>query len=502
MPLVGENKLTANNKAGTRVKNGADHLESLRDGRTVYLNGEEISDATTHPAFRRSVESTARLYDLQAAPEFIDQLTFESPTSGGRVNIAWQLPKSYEEMVTRRKGLVKMAELHGGFMGRSPDHLASALGGQVMGLDVFETYSSEYAGNLKRYFEYIRDNDLALTYVIINPQGDRSAATSEQVDDLVMRVIDEDDEGITVRGSKMLGTSAIMANEVFVANLQPLRPDEERYATSFALPMNTKGLRVLSRKSYEQHAVSTFDNPMSSQFDENDALIFFDNVKVPRSRIFVNQNVDMCRKQFHDTPGHIFQNYQAQIRLTVKLRFLAGVAAKITETIGTNKMPPVQAILGKLASEAATVDGLMKGMEADGTYYGEYYVPNKHILYSAQVYTQELYPHFVNAIRELAGGSLIMLPGSERDFDNPLVASIIETTQISAGLSPQERVKFLKLAWDVLGSEFAGRHQQYEMFYAGAQFVTRGHSYRSYDWGSATELVDQILSGYDLHDGT
>jgi len=496
MSIVSDTKIAGETKSVPKVKNGKAHIESLKDGRTFYINGEQVTDVTEHSGFKNAIKSTADLYDLQAREDLIDELTFESPTSGGRVNIAWQLPTSYEEMVHRRKGLSKMAESHGGFMGRSPDHLASALGGQVMGLNVFEEYSPEYADNLKNYYNYIRDNDSALTYVIINPQSNRGASTSEQSQDLVMEVVDEDQDSITVRGAKMLGTSAIMANEVFVANLQPLRPDEEKFATSFALPMNTDGLRVLSRKSYEQSATSVFDNPMASQFDENDALIYFDNVKVPRDRIFVNQNVEMCRKQFHSTPGHVFQNYQSQIRLTVKLKFLLGVAAKITETIGTNKMPPVQGVLGKLASEVATVDGLLKGMEIDGSFFEGYFVPDRHKLYAAQVYTQELYPHFINAIRELAGGSLIMLPSSEKDFSNPVMANVINKIQVSENATPRERVKFLKLAWDALGSEFAGRHQQYEMFYAGAQFVTRGHSFRNFDWESATDMVDHLLSKY------
>lgn len=478
-------------------KSGADHIESLKDNRTIYINGEAIQDVTSHSAFKQSVASSARLYDMQCAPEHVDQLTFKSPTSNGLVNIMWQLPTSYEELVKRREGLYTMAESHAGFMGRSPDHLASALGGQVMGLNVFEEYSPEYANNLSNYYQYIRDNDLALTYVIINPQNGRVEGANGLEDDMTMRVVAEDEDGITVRGAKMLGTSGIMANEVFVASLQPLRPGQELNATSFALPMDTEGLRILSRKSYEQNAVSMFDNPISSQFDENDALIYFDDVKVPRNRLFVNQDIDMCRKQFHDTPGHVFQNYQSQIRLTVKLKFLLGVAYKITETIGTVNMPPVKATLGKLASEVTTVEALLKGMEVDGSHFGDYFVPNKHMLYSAQVYTQELYPAFVNTIRDLAGGSLIMLPSSVRDFDNPVMLDVINKTQITDGVTPRDRVKFLKLAWDVLGSEYAGRHQQYEMFYAGAQFVTRGHSHRSFDWNSVKGMVDDMLASYN-----
>ena len=183
----------------------------------------------------------------------------------------------------------------------------------------------------------------------------------------------------------MLGTSSIMANEVFVANLQPLRPGEERLAFSCALPMNTKGLRVLSRKSYEAHAVSVFDNPLSSRFDENDALMYFDDVKVPWERVFVYKDTDMCRAQFHDTAGHAYQNYQAQIRLSVKIKFLIGLAHKLTELIGTNAMPPIREQLGFLAANVSMVQAMMAGMEVEGNMRGEWWVPNKHHMYSAQV---------------------------------------------------------------------------------------------------------------------
>jgi 4-hydroxyphenylacetate 3-monooxygenase len=174
------------------------------------------------------------------------------------------------------------------------------------------------------YVDYATRNDIFLTYVIINPQAERTKDWGAQADDLVARIVDEDSSGITIRGAKMLGTSSIMANEVLVANLQPLKPGEEDLAFSCALPINAKGIRVLSRKSYEASAVSIFDNPLSSRFDENDALIYFDDVKVPWDRIFVYRDTDVCRQQFHETHGHAYQNYQAQIRLSVKMKFLAG----------------------------------------------------------------------------------------------------------------------------------------------------------------------------------
>jgi 4-hydroxyphenylacetate 3-monooxygenase len=484
----------------TTCKTGAEHIKSLKDGRTVYIDGKLVADVTEHPAFRNSVRSAAALYDFQARPENIETMTFTPEGSNRRVNRCWQLPRNYAEMVQRRKALQKWAALSCGFMGRSPDHVASTLVGQRIGIDVFQKNNPERAKSLAGYFEEASRNDYFLTYVIINPQAERSKDWGDQAEGLVAKIVDEDSGGITIRGAKLLGTSSIMANEVLVANLQPLKPGEEDLAFSCALPMNAKGLRVLSRKSYEASAVSVFDNPLSSRFDENDALIYFEDVKVPWERVFVHRDTDMCRAQFHDTPSHAYQNYQAQIRLSVKLKFLIGLAHRITDAIGTNAMPPIREQLGFLAASVGMVHAMLAGMEAEGTMRGDYWVPNRHYMYSAQVLTQDLYPRVINTIRELSGGALIMLPSSIEDYTDPHLAKIIRTTQRAAKMTPDEKVKFLKAAWDAIGSEFGSRHTQYEMFYAGARFVTSGHSFRTFDWEGAAGLVDGLMNTYQLAD--
>jgi 4-hydroxyphenylacetate 3-monooxygenase len=142
------------------MKTGKHHIDSLRDGRTIYLNGETVTDVVEHPAYRHAIQSVAHLYDLQAAPDNHDLMTFISPSSGDRVNRCWQLPRSYDDLVQRRHALTAWAESSYGFMGRSPDHVASCLGGMVMGIEVFETYDKTCAAALLDYFTYARDNDL------------------------------------------------------------------------------------------------------------------------------------------------------------------------------------------------------------------------------------------------------------------------------------------------------------------------------------------------------
>jgi 4-hydroxyphenylacetate 3-monooxygenase len=482
------------------IKTGAQHIASLRDGREVYLDGELVTDVTTHPAFRGAVASVGRMFDFQSAPENRDLMTFETDT-GTRANRIWELPGSYEALVRRRRGLEAWTELHAGFMGRAPDHVASCIAGMYMGLEVFEAYDKERAKALADYYRHARDNDLYLTYVIINPQADRSKSASGQADPyLTAGIVSRDADGITVRGAKMLATGGIMANEVFVTCIQPLQPGDEKYALSFAIPMNAKGLKILSRKSYEAAAGAVFDSPLASRFDENDAVLYFDDVKVPWNRVFIVDDIAMCQKQFHVTPAHVYQNYQAMIRLSIKLRFLAGIAHRIAETNGIIGFPQVKETLGQLAAEVSMVEAFMVAMETKGQQRGAYFVPDRQMLYGAQTMTQQLYAKIINALRELAGGGMIMLPSSVKDFDNPDLARLIGKTQQSPAAGAVDKVKFYKLAWDAVGSEFASRHAQYEMFYAGATFVTKGHAFRTYDWQKSAALLDKMLSSYDLAD--
>ncbi|TBN55220.1 4-hydroxyphenylacetate 3-monooxygenase [Hansschlegelia quercus] len=480
------------------MRSGSDYLRALDDGRCIFLNGGRISNVAEHGAFRGAARSVANLYDFQARPENVERSTFETPT-GARVSRAWQMPTSYGELVQRREALVAWAELHHGFMGRSPDHVASTIACMAASAEVYRRHEGGRADAVLDYYAYARDQDLYLSYVIIDPQGDRSKAASEGGNgEVAVRIVDEDPGGVTIRGAKMLGTGAALSDEVLVTTLRPLGADEARFAFTAAVPIAAAGVKLMSRRSYEQAATSAFDYPLSSRFDENDALLYFDDVKVPWDRIFVHRGVAAQLAQWHEAPVHAFQNYQAEIRLMVKLRFLIGLAHKITETIGTSNMPSVRQTLGELAADCSMIEAFVYGMEAKGSFYGPYFMPDRGLLYAAQVHGQALYPRVIQALRELSGGGVIMLPSSVEDFGDPEIARLIGRTQHSPAFSSDERVQLFKLAWDAIGSEFASRHVQYETFYSGPRHVVAGMSYRTFDWACATGAVERFFQSYGL----
>jgi 4-hydroxyphenylacetate 3-monooxygenase len=366
------------------ARDGRAYLGSLRDNRSIYIDGRLVSDVTTDPAFANAVASAAKLYDFQADPANVDAMTFRSPTSGKPVNRAWHLPRNHAELVERRQALEQWATLTCGMVGRSPDHVASTLVGFRMGLSAFRAYDQARAKALDDYFTYARDNDLFLSYVIINPQSDKAKSARGQPDEqLVASIVDEDAQGITIRGAKMLATSGVMANELLVSGFQSLQAGDEAYAFTAAVPLSAKGLSLMSRRSYEQNATSTFDYPLSSRFDENDAVVYFEDVKIPWDRVFVCKDLKMAQAQWHETRAHVLHNYQCMIRLTVKLKFLLGLARKIAETNNIINYPQVRETLGLMAAKVNNIEALVVAMEAAGEPFEGYYVPNRTMLCTA-----------------------------------------------------------------------------------------------------------------------
>jgi 4-hydroxyphenylacetate 3-monooxygenase len=478
------------------MRAGRQYLEGLRDDRRVYLGGERVRDVTKHPAFATAVQTVACLYDI--ALDTTSDMSYSPPDAGGslRANKVFMIPRSGDDLKARRLASTRWAQATQGFFGRGPDHVAGFLAGFASAPEVF----ARLGDNVVRYYRRVRDDDLYVTYVIIPPHVDRSKIGRGQAEAYIqVGVVAEKDDGIIVRGSQKLGTGTAISDELFVSCMVPQKPGDEDYALSFAIPVASPGLKLYPRRPYAAAQTSAYDYPLSTRFDETDSLAVFDDVFVPWERVFVYRDVELTRSQFFLTPAHVLGNSQAQVRLVVKMQFIAGVGRKIAAISKTDTNPQVVDMLGDLAFLAACVEGMVLAAESNYRLDARgVAVPDPRFLYTMMGQQAELYPRSLHLLRLLTTSGVIQLPDSYLDMIHPETAADIERYVQSSGFSSEEHIKLYRLAWDLIGSEFASRHLQYEMFYAGAPSVSKAHAVRNYRYDEAVAQVDQFLAGYSL----
>lgn len=481
------------------MRTGADYLASLDDGRTVMLDGERVDNVAEHPAFRGVARTVAHLYDVAADPARRDLFTYPSPTDGSPVHLWWKTPRVPDDLEARRHAMSAWAEETNGFLGRSPDHVASFFAGFAGSLPMFAEGGQQFADNVASYYAAARDTHRYLSYTIIHPTIDRSRPPHEQyAPNVYVSVVAERDDGIVLRGAQMLGTGSVLSDAVFVSCILPLGPGSEDYAISLVVPNNAVGLRIYSRRSYATGNPGGADYPMSERFDETDSLMVFDDVFVPWEHVFVYRNLELTSAQFNRCAAHSLGNTQAQIRFATKLRFYAGLARRMAEGSGTIADAKHKLRLGELAARCMVPETFVLAAEAQ-SYVDEFGVvnPDHATLYAAMSLQPRLINEILYALREMAGGSVIQLPSSMASFDDEQSAADIDRYIRWPNLGAIDRVKLLKLAWDAIGSEFAGRHQQYEMFYAGDPSVVNLREFKEYAWPRSVDLVDRTLRGSD-----
>src|SRR6201991_1568630 len=170
-----------------------------------------------HPAFRNVVRSFAELYDMQHDPAYRDILTYPSPATGEPVATAFLTPTTPAHLAQRRDAFKLWADRSFGMLGRTGDYLNSALMALASAHDWFGQAGAHYGENIRRYYEKVREEDLLCTHTLIPPQANRSVSGSQQAGgSLMAHIVREDDNGIVIRGARMLATIGPFADELLV----------------------------------------------------------------------------------------------------------------------------------------------------------------------------------------------------------------------------------------------------------------------------------------------
>jgi 4-hydroxyphenylacetate 3-monooxygenase len=486
------------------LKDGREYLKGLRDGRVVYVGGERVDDVTTHPGFRNAARSYARIYDARFETAYREILSYED--GGDRYATYFLQPRSRADLEKRTKSCEVIAELTYGMMGRSPDFVGGYIAGAAMQPEVFNSGANKFASHVTDFYNYCRRNDIFLSHAVTPPQGtrDKKMYQREAARVPALGVVAEDHSGVTISGTKMLATSAAFSDEIWIGNILPLAEGHESESVTCIIPPNAPGLSLWSRKPYERYVVSEFDNYLSYHFDESDCIVVCNNVKVPWERVFTHNDIGLSRQIYFRTPAHTLSNHQAGVRYAAKMKLLLGLARLIAKSSGIDTVPAVADDLGHLAALYGMMKGMIHGQIQDHEMLPNGFVNyNRHYMYSAIYFATQHYDQICAKIRELSGGSVLQMPADISVLHNPETRHLFEELWQTPSHSAIDRFKLFKLAWDLLGTDFAGRHLQYERFYMGPAFVVRGHNSRECPWHEieeyATELLDQIEPG-DLLD--
>src|SRR5215510_5345558 len=481
------------------ARTGAEYLQGLKGRNSeIWLGNERIRDVTTHPALRRCARSVAHLYDMQYDPVLRDEMTYISPTSGQRVGLSFITPQSLEDLQRRSRMMLQWARYSGGMLGRSPDYLNVALMAAAAAADFYGQNDPRFADNVRNYYTYVREHDLCLTHTLVNPQANRAlTATGQPSAEIAARIVKETDNGMVIRGARILATLGPLSDEilVFPSTVLKAAADTASFAFAFAIPCDTPGLKFICREGFD-YGYPHADHPLGSRFEEMDAIVIFDDVLVPWERVFLKADPFRCNQLFAATNAVVHMMHQVVVKDVAKAEFVLGVACLVVNAIGSGEFPHVHEKIAECIINLELMKACLRAGEADAAidHWGVM-CPHRPPLDVARNIFPKMYPRMVEILQLLSSSGMMMIP-PESALDSP-IAEDIDRYLVVANMNARDRVKLFRLAWDIACSAFGGRQTLYERFFFGDPVRMTSALYGIYDKEPLMERVRQFLARED-----
>jgi 4-hydroxyphenylacetate 3-monooxygenase len=477
------------------VRTGAEYLQSLRDDRQIWIDGERVADVTADRRFAGAARSMAELYDMQHDPALREQMTYASPTSGDPVGLSFIEPRSIADLA-RRRAMVKIwMDATCGMFGRSPDFMNINLLGLAAAHAAFGEKQARFGENIWNYYLYAREHDIAMTHTLINPQVDRSKPVERQDKDLAAKIVKETDAGIVITGARMVSTLCAFSNDLLVMPSTYLanNADAAPYAFGFAVPVAAPGLRFICRPSVVHHeAASPMDYPLSSRFDESDAMVVFEDVLVPWERVFIHRDVEMCNGLYNRTGVMPHIMHQFCTKNLAKAEFMMGLGFAIAKSTNIDQHLHVQGMLAELIQFTEFVRACLRAAEVDATPgHGGCMTPAAMPLWTIRMMFPKMFIRMCEIIQLMGAGGLVTVPSYAETAS--AVWPDVERYFQSANADSKSRIKLFRLAFDAAVSSFSGRQQLYERYYSGDPVRLAGTLYAMYDRDSYIARISTML---------
>ncbi len=473
------------------ARTGAEFLQGLRDDRRIWLGGQRITDPMEHPALRGAAQSIAAVYDLHHRHP--DDCLMPDPETAESIALSHMIPRSKADLLRRHKALRRVAEFTAGLMGRTPDYMNVTYAGFAGRSDEWGAHGNEEgAANLVAFQKLLARRDLSLTHTLIHAMSDKSKGhVPSGFDETQLHVVEPTQHGILVRGARVLATLAPFSDEIAVYPSQPMPDASRRHALSFCIPVATPGLTFICRDSVSLPD-NRFDHPLSGRFDEQDAFVIFDNVEVPRDRVFINGNLAVYNSVMSPS-WRANAMHQTMIRAWTKLEFAWGIATRMAEAIGAGDPVTLQN-LGEIWSYAELTRSAIRAAE-EGAYHhgnGAWFLDSRP-MDALRTTLPEWFPR-VNEIIRLIGSHNVLATPAQAAFKDKYLRPLIDRYLRGAGdTAAEERARIFRLGWDFAGSALASRNEQYERFYLTSGARNRQNAQLRADRTQAQRMVDRFL---------
>lgn len=481
---------------------GKRYIESLKDGREVWIDGERVDDVTAHPAFKDMINEAARVYDLQNSDEYRDEMTFVDAESGVRTSVSWMLPQTAEDLKRKRRNSELWNQFTWGQLGRSHDILAPYI---ISALHLKDEFSKvkhpkcDFGENLENYYKHCMRNDLFLTHALGDPQVDRSEQPQneqrelQEDEEVSLHVVEETSEGVIVSGGKQLSTAASHSNECYVSlSATFAHRNDPKCVLAFSIPTNSPGLKILAREPVSRW-FGTWGHPLQ-MLDEQDCMLFFDRVLVPWDRLFMLHDPTPMIKMLGAAGGSVnfnFLGWANLCRAYFRMRLMTAVATMVAEAIGVIEYREVAAKLGEMVTYCEVWRHSMEGVEhqAGPTPTGQWSLgPGRGL----HIWFAQVSGRMTELMRQICGSGIIMQP-SEKDLANPEIRKYLDRYMRGKDVDVEYKSRLFRLAHDLAASSFGMRQDIYEYWHGGDPNRNRINLMRSYDQSEVIEQVKDLL---------
>jgi 4-hydroxyphenylacetate 3-monooxygenase oxygenase component len=474
------------------ARTGEQFLAGLRDGREIWLGDHRVADVTTDPALSGAARTMAGLFDLQHTEA--ETCLIPDPETGEPINASHMIPYSRADLERRHACLRRIAEHAVGIMGRSPDYLNVTFAGFAANPTLWSMNGNgQGAENLIAFQKVFRRRDLSMTHTIIHPTTDRALGDAPRPgSDISLHKVDETADAIIVRGARILATLAPFSDEISVYPSHPIAPGAEAFALAFSIPMDTAGLKFLCRDSFAR-AGSVFDYPISSRFDEQDGVVIFDDVTVPKERVFIDGNLEVYNKALSTswTPNIC---HQTMIRAHTKLEFAHELGTRMADALN-DKRPQTLEMLGEIWCMAEFARSAILAAEAEAHEYEDgAWFPDPRPLTALRAMLPQWFPR-VNELLQLIGSHNLLAVASSGMLADPGLRPLIDHYLQGAGdVCAEERSRLFRLAWDFSSSALGNRVELYERFYLASGPRNLQIAQQRADRTAGGRMVDRFLT--------